>query len=537
MHAVRGIHHITAIAGPAQENLDFYAGILGMRLVKRSINQDDPGTYHLFYADAEGHPGTDLTFFPWAQMAPPRDRARARRRSRRSRCRPDSLAWWGARLEKYGVTIERDRAPLRRPVLPVIDPHGLRLALTESARGIATTVHALGRQRDPGRASDSRPVRRAAVGARRGAERRLSDDGARLRARSARRTAGRATASPTRPASSTCARRRTSAAARGASAASTTSRGRWRTTTSSCACARRSRTAGSRATPVIDRFWFKSVYFKEPGGVLFELATEGPGFAVDEDPAHLGESLVLPPWFEPARARDRAAAAAADDAGAETAGSPMSDRARLRPRLQARHRRPARRRCSLLHGTGGDEHDLLPLGRARAGRRAAQPARPGARERHAAVLPPARRRRLRRRGSEAARRRSSRDFVVAAAAHYGSTPSRVDRDGVLERRQHRVGAAPARPGVLRARCSSARWCRSSRIRCRRSPAARADLQRPHRSARLDRGDRAARVAPAARRRGRRSALAARRPPAACPSDFAVAQDMARPDQAKIDRIE
>src|SRR5919205_1294864 len=65
---VHGLHHITAIAGPAQENLDFYAGVLGMRLVKRSVNQDDPGTYHLFYADAEGHPGTDLTFFPWAQM-------------------------------------------------------------------------------------------------------------------------------------------------------------------------------------------------------------------------------------------------------------------------------------------------------------------------------------------------------------------------------------------------------------------------------------------------------------------------------------
>src|SRR4028119_1381348 len=71
MHSVTGLHHVTAIAGPAQENLDFYAGVLGMRLVKKSINQDDPGTYHLFYADAEGHPGTDLTFFPWAQMAPP----------------------------------------------------------------------------------------------------------------------------------------------------------------------------------------------------------------------------------------------------------------------------------------------------------------------------------------------------------------------------------------------------------------------------------------------------------------------------------
>jgi len=72
MRRVNGLHHITAIAGPAQENLDFYAGVLGMRLVKKSVNQDDPGTYHLFYADAEGRPGTDLTFFPWAQMAPPR---------------------------------------------------------------------------------------------------------------------------------------------------------------------------------------------------------------------------------------------------------------------------------------------------------------------------------------------------------------------------------------------------------------------------------------------------------------------------------
>src|SRR6478609_1981223 len=72
MKTVQGLHHVTAIAGPAQENLDFYAGVLGMRLVKRSVNQDDPGTYHLFYADAEGHPGTDLTFFPWAHMAPPR---------------------------------------------------------------------------------------------------------------------------------------------------------------------------------------------------------------------------------------------------------------------------------------------------------------------------------------------------------------------------------------------------------------------------------------------------------------------------------
>src|SRR4030065_2642751 len=102
--AVNGLHHITAIAGPAQENLDFYAGVLGLRLVKKSVNQDDPGTYHLFYADAEGRPGTDLTFFPWSEMAPARrghglatEVALAVPRAR--------LAFWATRLEHYGGAV------------------------------------------------------------------------------------------------------------------------------------------------------------------------------------------------------------------------------------------------------------------------------------------------------------------------------------------------------------------------------------------------------------------------------------------------
>ena len=101
MHAVHGLHHITAIAGPAQENLDFYAGVLGMRLVKRSINQDDPGTYHLFYADAEGHPGTDLTFFPWAQMAPPTI-GHGLAVEVGLEIPAGSAVWWSERLQKYG---------------------------------------------------------------------------------------------------------------------------------------------------------------------------------------------------------------------------------------------------------------------------------------------------------------------------------------------------------------------------------------------------------------------------------------------------
>src|SRR5512142_306173 len=104
MDRVNGLHHITAIAGPAQENLDFYADVLGMRLVKRSVNQDDPTTYHLFYADAEGHPGSDLTFFPWAQFAPPRP-GHGLAVEVGLEVPPGSLGYWDARLNKYGVHV------------------------------------------------------------------------------------------------------------------------------------------------------------------------------------------------------------------------------------------------------------------------------------------------------------------------------------------------------------------------------------------------------------------------------------------------
>src|SRR5215204_7205221 len=130
MRAANGLHHITAISGNAQQNLDFYAGVLGMRLVKKSVNQDDPGTYHLFYADAEGHPGTDLTFFPWAQMAPPRV-GHGLATEVGLEVPADSLGWWAARLQKYGFTGDRV-ARFGDTVLSIVDPHGMRLALTES---------------------------------------------------------------------------------------------------------------------------------------------------------------------------------------------------------------------------------------------------------------------------------------------------------------------------------------------------------------------------------------------------------------------
>src|SRR5215204_6454888 len=119
MHPVTGLHHVTAIAGPAQENLDFYAGVLGMRLVKRSVNQDDPGTYHLFYADAEGRPGTDLTFFPWAQMAPPRD-GYGRAMEVGLEVPAASLDYWAERLQSYSVKLQAVERRFGDRVLPLI---------------------------------------------------------------------------------------------------------------------------------------------------------------------------------------------------------------------------------------------------------------------------------------------------------------------------------------------------------------------------------------------------------------------------------
>jgi glyoxalase family protein len=299
VHAVHGLHHITAIAGPAQENLDFYAGILGMRLVKRSINQDDPGTYHLFYADAEGHPGTDLTFFPWAQMAPPRP-GHGLAVEVGLEVPAGSLSWWESRLRGYGV----NTSPLERrfgdTVLPIVDAHGMRLALTESG-----TPHA--RPFAPWTASpipESRQIRGLY--------------GAQIWEREQAPTAaflttalgfheiareGEWTRYGFANAPGVVDIRETPNERRGAWGVGAVHHLAWTVADLDEELLVRAQVeqAGGRATEVIDRFWFKSVYFKEPGGVLFEIATRGPGFSVDEDPAHLGEALVLPPWYEPSR--------------------------------------------------------------------------------------------------------------------------------------------------------------------------------------------------------------------------------------------
>jgi glyoxalase family protein len=294
--SVNGLHHITAISGPAQENLDFYAGVLGMRLVKRSVNQDDPGTYHLFYADAEGRPGTDLTFFPWAHMAPPRD-GYARAMEVSLEVPAASLEFWAQRLERYGVVPGAIERRFGDRTLPFVDPHGLHVALVEAGRNARTEFTPW----------DLSPVP---------AERQIRGlYGAQLWERDAGPTSrfllqvlgcralgteGEWTRYGFDHASGVVDIREIPNAPRGQWGVGSVHHLAWRVTDEAHQLQVRDAVEeiGGSATPVIDRFWFKSVYFQEPGGVLFELATDGPGFAVDEDPAHLGESLVLPPFLE-----------------------------------------------------------------------------------------------------------------------------------------------------------------------------------------------------------------------------------------------
>jgi glyoxalase family protein len=299
MQRVNGLHHITAISGPAQENLDFYAGVLGMRLVKKSVNQDDPGTYHLFYADEEGHPGTDLTFFPWERLAPPR-LGHGLATEVALEVPAGSLPYWARRLERYGASIGTRESRFGDTVLPLTDPHGLKLALVESARGIERPFTPWDGSPVPG----ERQVRGLY-----GAQVWERDAAAtiaflttvlgfeRLQTENSWARFG------FRDAAGVVDIREMPDARRGAWGVGAVHHLAWRVEDEEHQLAVRAQiaSAGGHATDVIDRFWFKSVYFKEPGGVLFEIATAGPGFAADEDPDHLGEALVLPPWLEPHR--------------------------------------------------------------------------------------------------------------------------------------------------------------------------------------------------------------------------------------------
>lgn len=296
---IRGIHHITAISGDAQENLDFYVGVLGMRLVKKSVNQDDPGTYHLFYADATGFPGTDLTFFPWANM--PAGRKGAGLTVEVQLAIPaNSLDYWVERLGSYGIEAGPPEVRFGERTLPMLDPHGMDIALVEtsdpreSSPWEGSTVPAEMQIRGLHAArlwERSIAVTGGFLTGVLGFEK-LGEDGGWTRFGVAGGGSGKVVDIQEMP-----------DARLGQWGVGSVHHIAWRLPDEEREMALRTDVirAGGHPTGLIDRFWFKSVYFREPGGVLFELATDGPGFARDEDPAHLGEQLILPPWLEPER--------------------------------------------------------------------------------------------------------------------------------------------------------------------------------------------------------------------------------------------
>lgn len=289
---LEGIHHITAITGDAVRNAEFYVGTLGLRLVKKTINQDDPTVYHLFYADEDGSPGSDLTFFEYPHAAPGRAGAGMVHRIVWRVASSEAIDFWEQRLREEGVEARRDGDSLR-----FADPEGLEHELVVSTvpdkplvSGAPDIPRELALQGFDGvrvyatNPAPSEALLRDTLGF-------TGGEGGRWEVRGDERGALYIYDPPpadVRP------RQGAGSVHHVAFATRMEEHELWHG---------RVRAAVPHATPIIDRHWFRSIYFREPSGVLFELATIGPGFAVDEDPEHLGERLILPPRFEHMRDR------------------------------------------------------------------------------------------------------------------------------------------------------------------------------------------------------------------------------------------
>ncbi len=302
---LEGIHHITAITGDAQQNLDFYADTMGLRLVKKTVNQDDVSAYHLFYGDELGRPGTEVTFFDWPHLRIAPNHAGAGEISATELRVPgqDALDFWAERLAEFSVEHPDIKERNGRPFITFADPEGQRLRLVDDTdagvpggipwdgspvpremgiRGLGAVeltvqdlgptawvlTEVLGFRRAGEYAQDGFRVVVYEVGpGGPGAEVRVVEEPGALPAHLGRggvhHVAFRTPDGEEQRA--------------------------WRERISE---------TGLGVTPQIDRYYFRSIYFREPGGVLFEIATDGPGFATDEDAEHLGERLSLPPFLE-----------------------------------------------------------------------------------------------------------------------------------------------------------------------------------------------------------------------------------------------
>lgn len=295
-----GIHHITAIAGDPARNVDFYTRVLGLRMVKKSVNQDDPGTYHLYYGDEVGSPGTILTFFPWAHV--PKGRSGVGGTHETSYRVPESaIGYWAHRLIEKGVAHEPIVKRFGEPVLQFTDPDGTRLAL----------VGVRGAEDEPAWTGNGVSAEHAIRGF----------HGVTLLLEKAERTAAVLTdvLGYTKAGSEGTVTRYVTTSPVGGVVDIHEAGGFLAERQGSGSIhhvAFRARDDAEQAemrrklveehrlhvTEQIDRFYFRSLYFRSPGGVLFEIATDEPGFTVDEPKDKLGEKLVLPPMLE--RQRD-----------------------------------------------------------------------------------------------------------------------------------------------------------------------------------------------------------------------------------------
>ena len=299
-HTILGIHHITAIAGDPQRNLDFYTAVLGLRLVKLTVNFDDPGTYHFYFGNESGTPGSILTFFPWPHA--PRGVVGTGQVTATTFAIPTgSVPYWQARLSSHDVAVTDAGERFGETVITIADPDGLPLEFIASPRArpeLAWTSSTVDREH-------------AICGFHSAT---LAEEGYEQTARLLTGTMGFALVGSEENRFRYHAARDEAAAVvdvvctpggrAGRLGTGTVHHIAWRTPDDAQQLEWRSELArlGYNVTPVIDRTYFHSIYYREPGGVLFEIATNPPGFAIDEPREHLGEHLMLPRHYEAERA-------------------------------------------------------------------------------------------------------------------------------------------------------------------------------------------------------------------------------------------
>jgi glyoxalase family protein len=298
MSRTAGIHHITAICGDPARNVAFYTDVLGLRIIKKTVNFDDPGTYHLYYGDGQGSPGTILTFFPWAGAHPGR-RGAGEASGTAFAIPPAAVSFWLDRLAVRNIPHEMPVQRFGETVITFSDPDGMTLELVAQpsvadslgwSNGDVPEQHAIRGFAGITIWSPVPDVTGAVLSMMGYAE--GAKDGEITRWSTGQ--PGLAINIDVRDASSVT---------RHQSGAGTVHHVAYRAAddAAQAAMAEALRARGMQVTEQLDRNYFRSVYFREPGGTLFEIATDAPGFAVDEPRDKLGETLMLPEWLEPRR--------------------------------------------------------------------------------------------------------------------------------------------------------------------------------------------------------------------------------------------